>query len=172
MVFILRDGQIQEQQQTCYQLAWSCSTWTSNDSDSFLHPGWKPQCVDPHWQLDKVYDGRAVAQQEPRCCWSSGCAISCNNRFFPQGWGSIWQWAGFSCWNENGAEHQTNHGSEIFLQPGLMYGKSRTSLAERAIQTVPGHGKTFISYVEHKIAAKFPEDHPLHAWACFMFPRF
>jgi len=46
-----------------------------------------------------------------------------------------------------------------------MYGKSRTSLAERTIQSVRGQGKTFISYVEHKIAANLLEDYLLHAWA-------
>jgi hypothetical protein len=60
---------------------------------------------------------------------------------------------------------RANHGLETILQPGLMYNKSRTSLAERTIQTVRGQGKTFIAYVEHKIAAKLPEEHPLHAWA-------
>ena len=42
--------------------------------------------------------------------------------------------------------------------------KSRTSLAERTI------GKTFIAYVEHKIAAKLPEEHPLHAWTMIHAP--
>ena len=60
---------------------------------------------------------------------------------------------------------RANHGLETIIQPGLMYSKSRTSLAERTIQTVRGQGKTFSAYVEYKVAAKLPERHPLHAWA-------
>ena len=37
---------------------------------------------------------------------------------------------------------RANHGLETIFQPGLMYSKSRTSLAERTIQTVRGQGKT------------------------------
>ena len=58
---------------------------------------------------------------------------------------------------------RANHGLETIIQPGLMYSKSRTSLAERTIQTVRGQGKTFSAYVEYKVAAKLPERHPLHA---------
>ena len=65
------------------------------------------------------------------------------------------------------AAHQirANQGLETILQPGLMYDKSRTSLAERTIQTVRAQGKCLIADVEGRIGAKFPKDHVMHAWA-------
>ena len=58
-----------------------------------------------------------------------------------------------------------NNGLVTHLQPGHMYGKARTSLAERAISSVRNQAKTLIAYVEDKIKAKLKPDHVLHSWA-------
>ena len=50
-------------------------------------------------------------------------------------------------------------------QPGRMYSKERTSLAERSIQTVRAQQKCLMAYLEHKIGAAIPEEHVLRGWA-------
>ena len=56
-------------------------------------------------------------------------------------------------------------GLPTVLQPGQLYGKGRTSLAERSIQTVRAQGKCLMTHLEDKMRVKFPSEHPLRAWA-------
>jgi hypothetical protein len=60
---------------------------------------------------------------------------------------------------------RSNQGLPMVLQPGKMYSKSRTSLAERSIQTVRAQGKCLIAYIEDKMQMKLAEDHVLRGWA-------
>ena len=60
---------------------------------------------------------------------------------------------------------RSNQGLPMVLQPGKMYSKSRTSLAERSIQTVRAQGKCLIAYIEDKMEMKLAEDHVLRGWA-------
>ena len=56
-------------------------------------------------------------------------------------------------------------GLETILQPGQMYGKARTSLAERSIQTVRAQGKCLMLHLEEKMRVKFAPEHPLRGWS-------
>ena len=56
-------------------------------------------------------------------------------------------------------------GLETILQLGHMYGKARTALAERSIQTVRAQGKALMVHLEEKMKIKFPAEHPLRGWA-------
>ena len=49
-------------------------------------------------------------------------------------------------------------GLETLLQPGQMYGKSRTALAERSIQTVRAQGKCLMVHLEEKMRVRFPRN--------------
>ncbi|CAL1141687.1 unnamed protein product [Cladocopium goreaui] len=51
------------------------------------------------------------------------------------------------------------------LQPGQMYGKARTALAERSIQTVRAQGKCLMTFLEEKMRVCFPPDHVLRGWS-------
>jgi len=57
------------------------------------------------------------------------------------------------------------HGLETVLQPRQVYGKTRTSLAERSIQTVRAQGKALMVHLEDKMRVKFPAEHPLRGWS-------
>eukprot|EP00435_Cladocopium_sp_Y103_P043647 s2238_g12.t1 len=50
-------------------------------------------------------------------------------------------------------------------QPGKLYSKGRTSLAERSIQTVRSQAKCLIAFLEHKMALRIPESHVLQGWS-------
>ena len=56
-------------------------------------------------------------------------------------------------------------GLDTILQPGQMYGKARTALAERSIQTVRAQGKCLMAHLEDKMQVKFPSEHPLRGWS-------
>jgi len=56
-------------------------------------------------------------------------------------------------------------GLKTVLQPGQMHGKSRTSLAERSIQTVRSQGKALMVHLDEKLRVKFPAEHPLRGWS-------
>eukprot|EP00435_Cladocopium_sp_Y103_P023304 s2901_g5.t1 len=60
---------------------------------------------------------------------------------------------------------RANQGLPLQPQPGRMYSKERTSLAERSIQTVRAQQKCLVAYLEFKIQAVIPESHPLRGWA-------
>ena len=60
---------------------------------------------------------------------------------------------------------RASQGLPMNLQPGKMYSKGRTNLAERSIQTARSQGKRLIAYLEHKMDMKIPEDHALQGWA-------
>ena len=60
---------------------------------------------------------------------------------------------------------RANQGLPTNLQPGKMYSKARTSLAERSIQTVRAQGKCLVAFLEDKMQMKIPDDHVLRAWA-------
>ena len=51
-------------------------------------------------------------------------------------------------------------------QPGKVYSKVRTSLAERTIQTVRTQGKCLIVFLEDKMKMNIPDGHALHG--CIM----
>ena len=60
---------------------------------------------------------------------------------------------------------RSRSGLETIVQQSKSFDKGRTAVAERAIQTVRAQGRTLVNYVEHQIAATFPDSHPLHLWA-------
>jgi len=60
---------------------------------------------------------------------------------------------------------RSNQGLPMTPQPGKMYSKSRTGLAERTIQTVRAQGKCLVAVLEDKMQMKIPEDHVLRGWA-------
>ena len=60
---------------------------------------------------------------------------------------------------------RSTQGLPMTPQPGKMYSKSRTSLAERTIQTVRTQGKCLVAFLEGKMQMKIPEDHVLRGWA-------
>ena len=60
---------------------------------------------------------------------------------------------------------RANQGLPTTPQRDKMYSKSRTSLAERTIQTVRVQGKCLIAFLEDKMKMKNPEGHVLHGWA-------
>jgi hypothetical protein len=60
---------------------------------------------------------------------------------------------------------RSTQGLPMTPQPGKMYSKSRTSLAERTIQTVRAQGKCLVAFLEGKMQMKIPEDHVLRGWA-------
>ena len=60
---------------------------------------------------------------------------------------------------------RASQGLPMNPQPGKMYSKARTSLAERSSQTVRSQGKCLIAYLEHKMEMKIAEDRALQGWA-------
>lgn len=60
---------------------------------------------------------------------------------------------------------RANQGLPTVLQPGKMYSKARTRLAERSIQIVRAEGKCLVAFLEDKMQMKIPDDHVLRAWA-------
>ena len=56
-------------------------------------------------------------------------------------------------------------GLQTILQPGQLYAKGRTALAERSIQTVRAQGKCLMVHIQDKMKVKFPAEHPPRAWA-------
>ena len=56
-------------------------------------------------------------------------------------------------------------GLQTTLQPGQLYAKGRTALAERSIQTVRAQGKCLMVHIQDKMKVKFPAEHPPRAWA-------
>ena len=60
---------------------------------------------------------------------------------------------------------RSSQGLPMLPQPGRMYSKERTSLAECSIQTVRAQQKCLMAYLEHKIGAAIPEEHVLRGWA-------
>ena len=56
-------------------------------------------------------------------------------------------------------------GLGTIVSPNKAYDKSRTSIAERFVQTIRGIQKTLISQLEDHIEASVPEGHPLIQWA-------
>ena len=56
-------------------------------------------------------------------------------------------------------------GLETLLQPGQMYGKSKTALAEKSVQTVRAQGKCLMVHVGEMMGVKFPQEHPLRRWS-------
>ena len=71
---------------------------------------------------------------------------------------------------------RANQGLAMTPQPGKMYSKSRTSLAERSIQTVRAQGKCLVAFLEDKMQMKIPDGHVLQAWAmvhgCWLLNRY
>ena len=60
---------------------------------------------------------------------------------------------------------RSNNGLHTILAAGKFYDKSRTSLAERTIQTVRAQGKTLLSHIEDRAKVSFGETSVLHSWA-------
>ena len=60
---------------------------------------------------------------------------------------------------------RSNNGLHTILTAGKFYDKSRTSLAERTIQTVRAQGKTLLSHIEDRAKIAFKETSVLHSWA-------
>ena len=71
---------------------------------------------------------------------------------------------------------RSNNGLHTILQAGKFYDKSRTSLAERYIQTVRAQAKTIISHVQDRAKIVFDEQHVLQSWAlihaCWLLNRY
>eukprot|EP00435_Cladocopium_sp_Y103_P025443 s995_g6.t1 len=63
---------------------------------------------------------------------------------------------------------RANQGLPMVPQPGRMYSKERTSLAERSIHTVRAQQKCLVVYLEFKMQASIPEEHVLRAWAMIL----